>query len=110
MGIDADSVRHVTALAAHNDILATLIYDPMEKALPSSSSLFLSDSIESIDVNSSSDKFQQQFQSGLKQRAEKLTNLSWQHAIPLLSISTEFSVEQQVLEQLGSAASQRRKQ
>lgn len=107
--VDEESVEYVTALAAHNDILTTLVYDPMEKNLPISSSLFLSDGAKAVDVNSSSSKFQEAFQNRLKARAESLKHLAQQHAIPLLSISTQRDVLEQVLEQLGNASSQRRR-
>ncbi len=39
-GVDEESTKYMTNLSIHNDVLATLIYDPMEKALPQASSLF----------------------------------------------------------------------
>lgn len=103
--VDEESVKYVTNLAAHNDVLATLIYDPMEKALPASSSLFLSDARSAVDVDAADKGFQKRFKHRLEERANKLKHLSMQHAVPLLSISTERPVLEQVLEQLGRAAS-----
>ena len=107
--VDEKSVKYITNLAAHNDVLATLIYDPMEKELPVSSSLFLSDGKSAVDVDSANKGFQQRFKNRLEERADKLKHLTVQHAVPLLSISTERPVLDQVLEQLGREATRNRK-
>jgi len=106
--LDEDSAKYITTLAAHNDVMATLIYDPMEKELIKSASLFLSDGAESVDVNSNDKTFQKRFKERLEERADRLTQLSTQHAIPLLKISTQRPVLEQLLEQLGRAASNKR--
>jgi len=103
--VDEKSVKYITNLAAHNDVLATLIYDPMEKELPVSSSLFFSDGNSAVDVDSGNKGFQERFKNRLEEREDKLKHISMQHAVPLLSITTERPVLDQVLEQLGRAAS-----
>lgn len=108
MAVDETSAKYITALSAHNDVIATLIYDPLEKKLIESKSLFLSDGIEAIDVNSTNKGFQKRFTQRLKSREDTLMKLSKQHAIPLLKISTQRDVLEQVLEQLGRTASHNR--
>lgn len=107
--MDEESTRYVTTLNTHNDVLAALVYDPMEKALHASSSLFLSDGNISVDVDSSSQAFQKRFSKRQEERAEGLMHLSKKHTIPLFSISTDRPVLDQVQEQLGAAVSARRR-
>ena len=107
--MDEESTRYVTTLNTHNDVLAALVYDPMEKALHPSSSLFLSDGNISVDVDSSSQAFQKRFSKRQEERAEGLMHLSKKHTIPLFSISTDRPVLDQVQEQLGAAVSARRR-
>jgi uncharacterized protein (DUF58 family) len=107
--MDEKSTRYVTTLSAHNDVLAALVYDPMEKTLHSSSSLFLSDGNVSVDVDSSSQAFQKRFSKRQEERAEGLMHLSKKHTIPLFSISTDRPVLVQVQEQLGATVSARRR-
>lgn len=107
--MDEESTRYVTTLNTHNDVLAALVYDPMEKALHASSSLFLSDGNVSVDVDSSSQAFQKRFSKRQEERAEGLMHLSKKHTIPLFSISTDRPVLDQVQEQLGAAVSARRR-
>jgi len=108
MGGDKESAKYITTLASHNDVIATLIYDPMEKELTKSASLFFSDGKDAVDVNSNDKNFQKRFKEMLEERANTLTKLATQHAIPLLKISTHRAVLEQVLEQLGRAASNKR--
>jgi uncharacterized protein (DUF58 family) len=107
--MDEKSIRYVTTLSEHNDVLAALVYDPMEKTLHSSSSLYLSDGNVSVDVDSSSQAFQKRFSKRQEERAEGLMHLSKKHTIPLFSISTDRPVLDQVQEQLGAAVSARRR-
>ena len=109
MAVDETSIKYITALTAHNDVIAALIYDPMEKSLPQSESLFLSDAKEAVDVNSSDKSFNKRFKQRLDDRRRNLQKLSKLHAIPIISISAGRSVLDQVLEQLGRAASSNRR-
>ncbi len=108
MAVDETSAKYITTLAAHNDVIDTLIYDPLEKELTKSASLFLSDGEDAIDVNSANKSFQKRFKERLEVRAHTLAQLATQHAIPLLKISTQRAVLEQVLEQIGRAASNKR--
>ena len=108
MAVDETSAKYITTLAAHNDVIATLIYDPLEKELTKSASLFLSDGKDAVDVNSANKNFQKRFKERLEARANTLAHLATQHAIPILKVSTQRAVLEQVLEQLGHAASNKR--
>ena len=107
--MDEESTRYITTLSAHNDVIAALVYDPMERELHPSGSLFLSDGKVSVDVDSSSQSFQKRFSKRMEERVEGVMHLSKKHTIPLFSISTEYPVLDQVLKQLGAAVSSRRK-
>ena len=107
--MDEESTRYITTLSIHNDVIAALIYDPMEKVLPASGSLFLNDGKVSVDVDSNSPVFQKRFSKRMEERTERMIHLSKKHTIPLFTISTERPVLDQVQEQLGAAVSARRK-
>jgi hypothetical protein len=40
-GADAESVRHITLIDAHNDALVAFIHDPLEAALPDAGRLVM---------------------------------------------------------------------
>ncbi len=108
-GADEESVKHVTSLNIHNDVIYAFVYDPMEEALPSGASLFLSDGQKAMDVDNADSRFRQRFAKILKDRQEKLKNLSRKQAIAVLNISTARPVLDQVMEQLGNALSIKRR-
>lgn len=95
-------------LSVHNDVIAALIYDPMEKGLPPSGSLFLSDGKVSVDIDSDNQAFRKRFSQRMQTRADELMHLSKKHTIPLLAISSDRPVLDQVQEQLGAAVSAKR--
>ncbi len=68
----------------------------------------MSDGENAVDVDGANKGFQKRFKERLGTRAKKLKHLSMQHAVPLLSITTERPVLDQVLEQLGRTASRNR--
>lgn len=106
--MDEESSRYVTMLSVHNDVIAALIYDPMEKGLPPSGSLFLSDGKVSVDIDSDNQAFRKRFSQRMQTRADELMHLSKKHTIPLLAISSDRPVLDQVQEQLGAAVSAKR--
>jgi hypothetical protein len=42
-GADAESVRHITLIDAHNDALVAFIHDPLEAALPDAGRLVMAE-------------------------------------------------------------------
>jgi uncharacterized protein (DUF58 family) len=107
--LDKNTTHYITLLNTHNDVIAALVYDPMEKMIPPSGSLFLSDGLEVTDVDSSSKNFQEAYVKNIEKRAENLINLSKKNTIPLLKIATDRPVLDQIQEQLGAAVSAKRK-
>jgi hypothetical protein len=72
----------------------------MEEVLMESSSLFFTDGVESVDVDSSDKQFIQRYSQRLRERKEAFRQLSRKNALPVLSISTELPVLDQLYEQL----------
>ncbi|BAF73323.1 DUF58 domain-containing protein [Sulfurovum sp. NBC37-1] len=98
--LDAETRRHVTRISAHNDVMAVLVYDPMEEQIVESPSLFFSDGVETVDVDSTSGSFKKKFDQRLELRKEQMQHLSRKNAIPVLSISTAEPVADQLYRQL----------
>ncbi|MEA3278778.1 MAG: DUF58 domain-containing protein [Pseudomonadota bacterium] len=106
-GADDDSVRMVTQLNQHNDVILAFVYDPMEQELPGVGRLAMSDDTGQIEVDTSRSAlrrgFEEHFQDGLR----KMQALSRKQAIPLLQIGTHSPVLDQVREQLGRRTARR---
>lgn len=98
--LDEETAKHITRINMHNDVIAVLVYDPMEEEMVKSSSLFFTDGVDTVDVDSSDKKFIQRYAQRLAGRKEKLRHLSHKNALPVLGISTERPVLDQLYEQL----------
>jgi len=98
--LDEDTARYITRINTHNDVIAVLVYDPMEEEIVRSSSLFLTDGTETVDLDSTDRQFIERYRERLIGRKESYKHLSRKNALPILSISTERPVAEQLYEQL----------
>ncbi len=98
--LDEETAKHITRINIHNDVIGVLVYDPMEEELMRSSSLFFTDGVDTIDVDSSDKQFIQKYAQRLSGRKESFRQLSRKNALPVLSISTQYPVLDQLYEQL----------
>ncbi len=100
--MDEESAKHITRINAHNDVIGVLVYDPMEEQIVSSSSLFFTDGKETVDLDSTDRHFIDKYRELLEERKEGYRHLSRKNALPLLQISTERPVLDQLYEQLSA--------
>lgn len=98
--LNEETSKHITRINLHNDVIGVLVYDPMEEELVKSKSLFFTDGVDTVDVDSSNKQFIQRYAQRLSGRKEAFQQLSRKNALPVLSISTEFPVLDQLYTQL----------
>jgi len=98
--MDEESAKQITRINAHNDVIAVLVTDPMEEEIVRSSSLFFTDGADTVDVDSSTSSFRKKYREIREDAKEKLSHLSRKNALPVVSISTEFPVLDQLYAQL----------
>ncbi len=98
--MDEVTSKHITRINVHNDVIGILVYDPMEEEIVKSASLFFTDGVDAVDVDSSDKKFRQRYAERLSGKKEDFSQLSRKNALPILSISTEYPVLDQLYEQL----------
>ena len=98
--MDKESAKSITRINAHNDIIGVLVYDPMEEEMAESSSLLFSDGEKMVDVDGRDREFRGRFSARLDERKERYRELSIKNGLPLLQISTEYPVIDQLYEQL----------
>jgi len=98
--LDEETAKHITRINSHNDVIGVLVYDPMEEEIVKSSSLFFTDGVDTVDVDSSDKQFIQKYAQRLSGRKEAFGHLSRKNALPVLTISTAFPVLDQLYEQL----------
>ena len=98
--LDEETAKHITRINQHNDVIGILVYDPMEEELVRSSSLYFTDGVDTVDVDSSDRHFIERYAQRLSGRKESFRQLSRKNALPVLSVSTAYPVLDQLYEQL----------
>lgn len=108
-GVSDGSVERVTRLNAHNDVLMTLIYDPMEAELPDAGVLAMRSGAHEVTFDSTDRRLRSAYSDAFRQRLAALQQLSLHHEIPLLQIDTIGPVAEQVRAALGHQQPTRRR-
>lgn len=106
-GADDETRRLVTRLCAHNDVLAVFIQDPLEQQLPDVGRATFSSGQAQIEVDASSASLRQRFSDERAQWRARLAELSRSRAIPVLPISPDRDVADQLRELIGRRQAQK---
>ena len=107
-GLNHDTRRHISRLAEHNDLLTTLIYDPLEKTMPAAGRLRFADSEGQLEADTTNKKLRDGFQSAFAQRLEDIQHASRRFSIPVLPLNTSTPVSEQLRDAFGHHMNTRR--
>ncbi len=100
-----DETRHlVTRMAAHNDVLALFVYDPMESTLPLAGKLIVSEGDLQLEVDTRAAHLREQFAEQFSTRLKTARDLMLKRGIPVLPIHTTEGVRERLQELLGHAS------
>lgn len=100
-GADAETVRLVTEVTAHNDVLCIFVFDPLEAALPNIGRVVVAEAGSQVEIDSASGRLRAGFAAGFAARREAVEGFSRRRAIPVLPLSTERDATAQLRELLG---------
>jgi len=100
-GTDEETRRAVTRLAAHNDVIALFIYDPLEAHLPSFGKVIVSQGDLQLEVDTGDSQFRRRFSDQFENRLKTARDLMLRRGIPVLPIHTAEGVREQFRELLG---------
>ncbi len=104
-GWDEETLKRIKRLGRHNDVMAALVYDELEKTLPTHSRLVLSDGEMQIEVDASKgglgDRFTRHFSSQVQLLQAELSK----HGIPVLPVNTHETVVEQIRRAIGARLS-----
>lgn len=104
-GWNDESLKRIKRLGRHNDVMAALVFDELEKTLPTHSRLILSDGEMQIEVDAAKadlgDRFTQQFSSEVQQLQLELRK----HGIPVMPVNTHENVIEQIRKAIGERLS-----
>lgn len=94
-GWDQETIGRVKRIKAHNDVIVSLVYDPLERDLPEHNQLIVSDGQLQIEIDTRAEQLNEQFAKGFSNNIESLTESLSKYAIPLLLLDTVRPVHQQ---------------
>jgi len=100
-GADEETRNAVTRLAAHNDVIALFIYDPLEARLPSFGKVVVSQGEWQIEVDTGDASFRRRFSEEFEEKLRNARGLMLRRGIPVLPIHTAGGVREQFGELLG---------
>lgn len=106
-GANAQTRKLVSRLARNNDVLAFPIYDPVATQLPRDARLVVSDGELQIELDTGSSSTRARVSELLGERLNSIQAWQRELGVPVIPISTENDVLDQVREFLGAAASRR---
>jgi len=108
-GWNEETVKRIKRLSRHNDVMASLVFDPLEKTLPDSNQLVLSDGDMQIQVDARkaglSAQYTKHFESGVEHLQKELNK----HGIPVIPMSTGEAVLTQLRKAIGERAGANKK-
>jgi hypothetical protein len=100
-GWNGETVKRIKRLARHNDVMVSLVFDPLEKTLPDKSQLILSDGEMQIQVDAAVAGLAEQFTEHFESSVEYLQSELSKHGIPVIPMSTTETVLDQIREAIG---------
>ncbi len=102
-GWNDECLATIKAMRQSNDVIATIITDPLERSLASADQLVVSDGAFQIQVESEKKEADARFSAKFDAHRDRLTDTLKRHGIPLISLTTESEITSQLLRQLGGA-------
>jgi uncharacterized protein (DUF58 family) len=100
-GWNGAALASVKRLAQHNDLIASLVFDPLEQDISAASNLVVSDGHYQLQLEPEKQALGQRFEASVRSRVTELQLELRKHGMPVLSINTVDPVFEQLREQLG---------
>jgi len=100
-GWNVETVKRIKRLARHNDVMASLVFDPMESTLPDGSQLVLSDGDMQIQVDAGKAGLKASFTEHFESAVEHLQQELNKHGIPVIPMDASEDVLSQVRKAIG---------
>jgi uncharacterized protein (DUF58 family) len=109
-GADAETVRLVTGLTAHNDVMTAFVFDPLEAELPDLGRVAVEEGGRQLAVDTRRAQLRRDFAEAFSSRLEAMERFSRSRTIPVLRIRTDRDPAAQIRTILGEKLSAGRRQ
>jgi uncharacterized protein (DUF58 family) len=102
-GWDERCLASVKRMAQHNDLVAGLVYDPLEQDISAASSLVVSDGQYQLQLDPERQELGKRYEASFRSGVENLSRELRKHGMPVLPVDTVNPVFEQLRRQLGGA-------
>ena len=106
-GWNNETISSVKQLARHNDVIVSLVYDPLEQRIPGDSQMIFSDGELQIQVDSREQRLQQDFQQHFENKIDFLQGELKKHDVPVIAIDTVQPIDAQLRATIGDGIRRR---
>jgi len=103
-GADELTRRLLTRMTWHNDVLAAVVYDPLERAMPQAGRLLFSDGLRQVEFDTGSRALRDAYRERFERRMAGMAATTRRYSIPMLALDTVAPVLDQVRNYLGEKA------
>ncbi|MDJ0842069.1 MAG: DUF58 domain-containing protein [Acidobacteriota bacterium] len=100
-GWNEETVARLKRLGRHNDVMAGLVYDPLEQDLPSAGRVVVSDGAMQIEVDTRQKDLKQDFSRQFTDTVTFLVGELKKYGIPVIPLETLTPVQDQVRQAIG---------
>ncbi len=108
--MNEQAFSQLASLSRNNDIILTIISDPVEVSLPVAGNYRLTDGIKDLQIQTANQKTRNEYHQRYLTQRDKIDNFCRQHRIHLISISTQDDTITQLKKGLGLNAGSLTKQ
>ncbi len=98
---DSSALKSCKRLSQHNDVIAGLVYDPLERNLFSADKLVISDGQYQFEIDSKNKKLLNSYNAAKQQKDHRILTELRRHQIPVIPFDTITSAIKQIQSALG---------
>jgi uncharacterized protein (DUF58 family) len=100
-GWDETTLRTIQRIRQHNDIICTLVFDPLERNISRAEQLVVSDGRYQLEIDPVSHGLGEKFEASFESSVARVQGELKRHDIPVLPVDTVTPVHEQLREKLG---------
>jgi uncharacterized protein (DUF58 family) len=100
-GWDAQALKIIRSISRHNDIICSLIFDPLERDISRASNLVVSDGRYQLQIDPNEQGLGEKFEASFESSMAHVQGELKRHRIPVLPVETSTLVSDQLREKLG---------
>jgi hypothetical protein len=100
-GWDERALKSIKTIAQHNDVICSLVFDPLERDISAADSLVVSDGEYQLEVRPQSANLGQKFEASFTSSVAQVQKELAIHHIPVLPVDTVTPVTTQLRQKLG---------